>query len=94
MAKYDPLNVFLRTQKNTVVKLTFAQLHSIVGLLPPESRRDKTWWANTKFRPTPQAKAWMDAGYEATGIYLGDFIVFERKATEPSKPSEEDGSPV
>jgi hypothetical protein len=85
MAKYDPLFVYLKTNRQQTVKLTFAQLQSIVGLMPPESRRDKAWWASSKFRPTPQAKSWTDAGYEVTGIFLGDFIVFE-KVTAKDEP--------
>ena len=87
MAKYDPLFAYLRTQKNSVVRLTFAQIQSIVGLLPPESRKDKAWWATTKFRQTPQSKAWTEAGFILTAVHLNDFVVFER-AVAKDQPEE------
>jgi hypothetical protein len=74
MSKYDPL-IDLITQTNRV-ELSFEQIDSLVGGLPPSARRHQPWWANDQSHS--HARQWMRAGYRARADLATGNAVFQR----------------
>ena len=57
MAKYDAVQRRLEAAPaDEVVSLTFTEIHSLVGGLPPGASTDRTWWGNTTHKSRSQAK--------------------------------------
>lgn len=67
MAKYDPLNRFLRRQNASEVVLTFSEIENLLTAMLPKSALRPEWWANETSDGTThvQCRAWMRAGYLA-----------------------------
>ena len=60
--KYQPLFDYLRQAPSDEVKLTLAEIESLLGKpLPPSAKTRRDWWGNR--RGALQASAWMAAGY-------------------------------
>lgn len=79
MAKYDPLNRYLRRQSGAEVVLTFAEIENLLVALLPKSARRREWWGNeTAASGHVQARAWMAAGYAAHPEIDRDRVTFRR----------------
>jgi len=67
MAKYDPLQRYLRRQSSAEVVLTFSEIENLLTTLLPRSSRRREWWANESLDDTTsvQCRPWMRAGYMA-----------------------------
>ena len=85
MSKYQPLQQFLSLYDPTKnqAPLTFEKIEQLLGCpLPPSARENRRWWQND---PTShvQAKAWLDAGWQAWKVNLaGKEILFSRKQSD------------
>ncbi|MEM3874677.1 MAG: hypothetical protein QXU45_06050 [Candidatus Bathyarchaeia archaeon] len=80
-AKYESLKGYLkfRAAFTDFVKLSFAQIDGIIGdNLPMEAFRSEEWWANSPDKV--HARAWLDAGWEASEVNLKEGYVVFRKA--------------
>lgn len=76
VGKYERLTEHLR-QLSPPVSMTFSQLDSVVGGLPPSARLHREWWAN--HRGNPQARGWMEAGLRVDVISLSrETVEFRR----------------
>ena len=67
MAKYDPLNRYLRRQTTAELVLTFSEIENLLTALLPKSARRREWWANEASPASThvQRRAWMQAGFHA-----------------------------
>lgn len=69
-SKYHPLFTYLRERGQDEVTLTFAQIEKILGKpLPEGALIERGWWSNRR-RSSPQARAWLDAGYKVMTVDL------------------------
>ena len=68
VAKYDRLFEFLCRSADQPVTMTFDEIEQLVGPLPKSASTDSGWWANDASGGArhAQAKAWLNAGREAT----------------------------
>jgi 5-methylcytosine-specific restriction protein B len=80
MAKYDGLTLRLAGETTDRVTLSFGELDSLVGGLPPSAREHRPWWGNAR-NSAGQAKSWLDAGWLVDGVdLLGAKVTFVRSA--------------
>lgn len=82
MSKYRPLTERLRQAAGSV-ELTFEEIDTLVGGLPPSARYQRTWWGNT-VRTHVQAAAWLSAGAEVDEVSLEGGRVRFRRSGQPS----------
>ncbi|MFI6761740.1 hypothetical protein ACIBF5_21630 [Micromonospora sp. NPDC050417] len=78
VAKYDAWRDFLMAWPDDAgeVRMTFAEVEAIVGVLPPSAREHRTWWANDS---KVQAAAWRAAGWRVDSVdQLAEQVVFRR----------------
>jgi len=84
MGKYDRLKDFLINQRSAEVALTFARIEKILEMsLPNSATEHREWWANpaSETHGHVHAKAWRDAGYEASQVDMkAKKLVFKRIA--------------
>jgi hypothetical protein len=67
--KYTPLYNYLRTIRESTVKLSIQQIEGIVGFeLPASSIKHRAWWSNDISHS--QAKAWLHADWEVQEVKL------------------------
>lgn len=94
MAKYEPLEQFLKSQTTSQVPMTFGEIERLLeGKLPTSAYRHRPWWANEAVGHS-HAKAWLAAGYETAQVDMAARkLVFRRKSTksrsglsEPARP--------
>jgi hypothetical protein len=71
-SKYQALEDYLREKSNTdsVITLDLDQIEVIIGgSLPLSAYQHREWWFNQTDEPNrPQAKAWIEAGYQVTSV--------------------------
>lgn len=81
MAKYDPLERYLRRKGAGELVMNFADIERVIGAMLPKSASLAAWWANEKASDTRhvQCRAWLDAGYEAALMREGDKVRFTRR---------------
>lgn len=80
MAKYDPLQRFLRRQRaSDEFVLTFADIERIIGAMLPKAVNDPAWWSNGESVSGTgvQQRAWMEAGFHAR-LGPGETVTFSR----------------
>lgn len=84
-SKYFPLSDYLRERGQEEVTLTFAQIEKLLGnLLPEGARIEPGWWGNRK-QGSPQAAAWLGAGYKVKAASLTHKrVTFEVKTKKPA----------
>jgi hypothetical protein len=82
MAKYDPLNAYLRRRGSAELELAFEEVERIIGSKLPASASRPQWWANETNPDTNhvQCKSWLEAGYEAFLLPQGRVLFRERGA--------------
>lgn len=77
--KYRPLYDYLSHCQTDEVVLTFADIEwELQAALPPTARGSRGWWSN-RGRGSPQAAAWLEAGYEVSDVDLTHGEVVFRK---------------
>jgi hypothetical protein len=71
MSKYDPLSRLLCNTKTDSVSMTFANVKSTLGFLPPSAIRRRQWWGNQRsYAKRPQCMAWREAGFKVKQVNL------------------------
>ena len=76
MAKYDPLEEFLKNlaASTNEITLSFDQINNILGTdLPFSAYHYPAWWANEVKGSHVEAHAWLNAGWKV------DSVDFDRK---------------
>ncbi len=82
IAKYNPLRDFLATYRATQLQLVFEQIENLIGSeLDKEAYTFKSWWEND--RSTPQATAWLEAGWEVVDVSLPQRRIILRRPGQP-----------
>ena len=70
--KYDPLEEHLRSARASrgTVTLSFAEIETLIGArLPKSAYSYREWWSNqSDVSNRPQAKSWINAGYEVESV--------------------------
>lgn len=81
MAKYDPLERYLRRKAGAEVELSFADIERIIGGMLPNSAARPQWWANEEAAESRhvQMRAWRNAGYDAFLITDAERVRFARR---------------
>jgi|ERR1043166_3297 hypothetical protein len=78
MTKYAPLGDYLRKQRRSEVRMTFAQIERIIGGKLPLSQRYRAWWSNNPWNNV-MTQVWLDAGFETEQVDIeGRKLVFRR----------------
>src|SRR6266849_3638309 len=88
MTKYSNLGEFLRDQKNSSIRLTFAEVERIIGHKLPPSARYPAWWSNHPSNNV-MTKVWLAAGFKTEQVdVVGRKLVFRRlrKASMNQEP--------
>ena len=76
--KYYALVKYLNEQKSQKLILTFAEIESILGQpLPSSAYKYSAWWANGGH---VEAEAWLNAGFKADEVKLGESVVFIKES--------------
>jgi hypothetical protein len=84
MAKYDPLNAFLKLQQREVVPMTFDEIEQVLGSKLPPSRLNRAWWSNNPDNSV-MTKAWLDAGFKTESVDIAaEKLVFRRLHAQAS----------
>ncbi len=84
MGKYAPLGDFLRSQRTTLVLMTFAQIEKVVGTPLPKSQRYPAWWSNNPWNNV-MTQVWLDAGFQTEQVDVeSEKLVFRRISKSPS----------
>lgn len=81
MAKYDPLEKYLRRRAGAELELSFADIERIIGNMLPKSANRPRWWTNETDPETNhvQCRAWRNAGYDAF-LLPRERVLFRRSA--------------
>ena len=81
MAKYDPLNRYLRRQSAAELILTFSEIENLLTALLPGSASRREWWANEASVASMhvQCRAWIQAGYDAFPEISRERVTFRRR---------------
>lgn len=82
MAKYDPLKRFLKRSSRPEVEMSFADVERVIGGMLPKSAERPQWWANEADPASRhvQAKAWLEASYEAFLVAGAEKVIFRRRS--------------
>jgi hypothetical protein len=79
MGKYEPLGVFLRSQKQARIPMTFAQIERILKAKLPMSKKQRAWWSNNPDNNV-MTREWLDAGFETEAVDLAaEKLVFRKQ---------------
>lgn len=80
MSKYDPLIRLLRNPKTDFVPMTFANVKSTLGFLPPSAIERRQWWGNQRScARRPQCRAWREAGFKVEQVdFVKETVEFRR----------------
>jgi hypothetical protein len=84
VTKYSNLGEFLRDQKNSSIRLTFAEVERIIGHKLPPSARYPAWWSNHPSNNV-MTKVWLAAGFKTEQVDIErKKLVFRRVETKSS----------
>jgi hypothetical protein len=82
MTKYAPLGDYLRKQRGSEIRMTFAQIERVIGGKLPRSQYHRAWWSNNPWNNV-MTKVWLDAGFVTEQVDIeGRKLVFRRVAKE------------
>jgi len=82
VTKYGPLGDYLRKQRGSEVRMTFAQIERVIGGKLPASQYHRAWWSNNPWNNV-MTKVWLDAGFVTEQVDIeGRKLVFRRVAKE------------
>ena len=86
MGKYEPLGQFLKKQKRNHLKMSFAEIESLIGAkLPKSSKSHRAWWSNNPSNNV-MTKQWLEAGFETENVELeAERLVFRKSASTHSQ---------
>ena len=72
--KYDPLSEFLNNCGEERIRLSFAQIESILSFdLPNSAKKYSAWWTNGNHT---HSDAWLDAGYIVSEVsFANEYVV-------------------
>ena len=86
MAKYDPLNRYLRRQTVETLELSFREIENLLKAMLPRSSEHPTWWAHDVVNPDhpPHQLSWLNAGYEARLMDGRERVHFRRRQRPPT----------
>lgn len=90
MGKYDPLKVFLASQAQDRVAISFAEIERLVGSPLPSSKRHPAWWSNNPSN-NPMTRAWLAAGYKTEQVDTAAQQLVFRRVPTPSADDSSDG---
>ena len=75
MGKYEPLQRHLGGSGPGPLRLSFAEVESILGFPLPESAREyPAWWSNNA-RGHSHSRAWLDEGWQSQEVDLANETV-------------------
>ncbi len=81
MSKYSNLGEFLRGQRTSSVRVTFAEVERIIGHKLPRSARYPAWWSNNPSNNV-MTKVWLEAGFKTEQVDIdGKKLVSSRPKT-------------
>jgi hypothetical protein len=81
MGKYEPLGQFLKKQKRSQIKLSFAEIEKIIGAKLPKSKSSRAFWSNNPDNNV-MTKEWISAGFETQDVDTKHSqLVFSKKST-------------
>ncbi|MCX7596727.1 MAG: helix-turn-helix domain-containing protein [Fischerella sp.] len=84
-SKYQPLLEYLQKNNSSEIILTFTEIEKLINnTLPDSARKERRWWGN-RTTGSPQASAWMKAGYVVAEFDLDTETVTFRKPTSSYK---------
>src|SRR5882672_9319818 len=87
MSKYVNLGEFLRGQKTSAVRMSFAEVERIIGHALPRSARYPAWWSNNPSNNV-MTQVWLDAGFKTEHVNIeAKKLVFRRMEHAPSVAS-------
>lgn len=76
--KYIPLANYFQASSEALIKLSFAEIETIVGQkLPNAAYLNRSWWKKTK-PPLQHFLAWTDNGYFVSNVQPGYYVQFEK----------------
>ena len=78
--KYAGLADLLNISKTNEIILTFSEIESVVGPLPPSAYKYPAWWANELTHS--HAQTWLDLGWKVVLVKIGKFVKFSRGVLE------------
>ncbi len=89
MGKYEPLNRYLKRQRQQELELSFSEIERVIRRMLPKSAAKAQWWSGFGGLDTSdvQQNAWRDAGYDASLIEGRERVRFQR-----SRPASDTGS--
>ncbi len=88
-SKYAPLQMHLSgvPHSESYLQLSFAEIEQIIGdRLPPSAANHREWWSNHAGSHV-QARAWLEAGWEADSVDRGAQMVRFRRLTSNGRPA-------
>ncbi len=84
-SKYQPLLEYLQKNNSSEIILTFKEIETLINtILPNSARKERRWWGN-RSTGSPQASAWIKAGYLILEFDLDAETVTFRKPTSGYK---------
>lgn len=80
-SKYQLLTIYLRAQRGSQIRMSFAEIERVIGAkLPLSAAAHRAWWSNNPSNNV-MTKAWLEAGFESEQVDLeGRKLVFRRVA--------------
>lgn len=80
LTDYRPLYEHLVSLSANEWRATFAEVKSILGdSLPNSAWNHRQWWENDRSGNHPQARAWIEAGWETRNVSMsGKTVEFHR----------------
>jgi hypothetical protein len=94
MSKYVNLGEFLRGQKTSAVRMSFAEVERVIGHKLPRSARYPAWWSNNPSNNV-MTKVWLEAGFKTEQVDIeGRKLTFRRRSAAPQKQKKSDRSPT
>jgi adenosine deaminase len=80
-AKYYRLQRHLEASAEAEVTLSFAEIEALIGASLPATAQTLSWWTNAM--RTPQARAWLEAGYHMREVRVQEqTVTFARRVTD------------
>jgi hypothetical protein len=80
VAKYDDLQEWLKRQSGPAVEVSFEQLETLTGGLPPSAYDHRSWWSNEIDGRHVQARAWLSVGWLVEDVRPPDQVRFRNVA--------------
>jgi hypothetical protein len=87
MSKYESLPQFLSSARDSVKRMSFAEIERILGFkLPKSAYEHDAWWSNNATGHS-HARAWLDAGWRTENVdRAGRKVTFVRSSLPPTLP--------